>query len=89
MTCIDPSTGERRWKGGRYGHGQLLLAGDVLLVQTEEGEVVLLDPSPEGSRELARFTALSGKTWNPPALAGSRLVVRNDREAAVYELPSN
>jgi outer membrane protein assembly factor BamB len=89
MTCIDPTGGERRWKGGRYGHGQLLLAGDVLLVQTEEGEVVLLDPSPEGSRELARFTALSGKTWNPPALAGSRLVMRNDREAAVYELPSN
>jgi len=88
MTCIDPSTGERRWKGRRYGHGQLLLAGDVLLVQTEEGEVVLLDPSPEGSREVARFTALSGKTWNPPALAGSRLVVRNDREAAVYDLPS-
>jgi outer membrane protein assembly factor BamB len=88
MTCIDPTSGERRWKGGRYGHGQLLLAGDLLLVQTEEGEVVLLDPSPEASREVARFTALSGKTWNPPALAGSRLVVRNDREAAVYELPS-
>ena len=79
--------GERRWKGGRYGHGQLLLVGGLLLVQTEEGELVLVEPSPEAYRELTRFAALDGKTWNPPALAGSLLLVRNDREAAAYELP--
>jgi outer membrane protein assembly factor BamB len=87
LICLDPATGERKWRGGRYGHGQLLLVEDLLLVQTEEGEIVLLDPSPDGPREVARFEALSGKTWNPPALAGAFLVVRNDREAAVYELP--
>jgi outer membrane protein assembly factor BamB len=87
LTCLDPATGERRWKGGRYGHGQLLLVGGLLLVQTEEGEVVLVEPSPEAHRELTRFAALEGKTWNPPALAGALLVVRNDREAAAYELP--
>ena len=87
LTCLDPATGERRWKGGRHGHGQLLLVAGLLLVQTEEGELVLVDPSPEGYRELTRFPALDGKTWNPPALAGSLLLVRNDREAAAYELP--
>jgi outer membrane protein assembly factor BamB len=88
MTCLDPAGGERKWKGGRYGHGQILLVEELLLVQTEEGEIVLLEPSPEAPRELARFAALEGKTWNPPALAGTLLAVRNDREAAVYELPS-
>jgi outer membrane protein assembly factor BamB len=88
LTCIDPQTGERRWKAGRYGHGQLLLVAGLLVVQTEDGEVVLVDPSPEAHRELTRFAALSGKTWNPPALAGRRLLVRNDREAAAYELPA-
>jgi outer membrane protein assembly factor BamB len=87
LTCIDPASGERRWKDGRYGHGQLLLAGGLLIVQTEEGEVVLIEPSAAGLRELTRFQALDGKTWNPPALAGRLLVVRNDREAAAYELP--
>ena len=87
LTCLDPATGERRWKGGRHGHGQLLLVAGLLLVQTEEGELVLVDPSPEAYRELTRFPALDGKTWNPPALAGSLLLVRNDREAAAYELP--
>jgi outer membrane protein assembly factor BamB len=88
LTCIDPASGDRVWKDGRYGHGQLILAGGLLLVQTEEGEIVLIDPSPEGLRELTRFGALSGKTWNAPALAGSLLLVRNDQEAAAYELPT-
>jgi outer membrane protein assembly factor BamB len=87
LTCIDPATGERRWKEGRYGHGQLLLAGGLLIVQTEEGEIVLIEPTPDGLRELTRFQALEGKTWNPPALAGRLLLVRNDREAAAYLLP--
>jgi len=87
LTCLDPANGERRWKAGRHGHGQLLLVAGLLLVQTEEGELVLVEPSPEAYRELGRFPALDGKTWNPPALAGSTLLVRNDREAAAYELP--
>jgi outer membrane protein assembly factor BamB len=88
LTCIDPATGSRVWKDGRYGHGQMILAGGLLLVQTEEGEIVLIDPTPDGLRELTRFAALSDKTWNPPALAGALLVVRNDQEAAAYELPT-
>jgi outer membrane protein assembly factor BamB len=87
LTCLDPASGERRWKSGRHGHGQLLLVAGLLLVQTEEGELVLVEPSSDAYRELTRFSALDGKTWNPPALAGSLLLVRNDREAAAYELP--
>jgi outer membrane protein assembly factor BamB len=87
LTCLDPASGERRWKAGRYGHGQLVLVGDLLLVQTEEGEAVLVDPRPQEHRELARASLLDGKTWNPPALAGAHLLVRNDREVALYELP--
>ena len=60
---------------------------DLLLVTAESGEVILLEPNPQGSRELTRFSALQGKTWNPPALAGQYLLVRNDKEAACYRLP--
>lgn len=87
LTCIDLADGQRRWKAGRYGHGQVLLVGDVLLIQAESGEVVLVEATPDEHHELGRFSALEGKTWNYPALAGSLLLVRNDREAACYELP--
>ncbi len=85
--ALDPETGERLWKRGRYGHGQLILVGDLLLIMTEKGDVVLVEATPEEHRELARLDAFDSKTWNPPALSGRRLLVRNDREAACYELP--
>jgi outer membrane protein assembly factor BamB len=87
LVCLDPADGERRWKSGRYGHGQVLLIDGVLLVQTEDGEVVLVEPRPDALKELSKMTVFSGKTWNPPALAGRLLLVRTDTEAACYELP--
>jgi outer membrane protein assembly factor BamB len=87
LVCMDVTNGERRWRAGRYGHGQTLLVDDLLVVTTEDGEVVLVEATPEAHRELGRFTAFESKTWNPPALAGPYLLVRNDKEAALYELP--
>ena len=87
LVCLDPETGERCWKRGRYGHGQTLLVDDLLLVMAENGEVVLVRPNPDELVELGRFAALSGKTWNTTALAGDLLLVRNDAEAACYRLP--
>ncbi len=87
MACIDTKRGRRQWKQGRYGHGQILLVGDVLLIMTEAGEVVLLDPMPDEARELARFEVFTDKTWNPPTVAGRYVLVRNDREAVCLRLP--
>jgi outer membrane protein assembly factor BamB len=87
LTCVDLSTGRRKWKGGRYGHGQILCVDDLLLVTTEHGEIVLVEAVPDEHRELARFVVFDRKTWNPPALAGRFLLVRNDREAACFRLP--
>jgi outer membrane protein assembly factor BamB len=87
LTCIDLANGEAKWKGGRIGHGQVLLAGDVLLVTAENGDVLLMEASPEAVSELGRFSTLSGKMWNPPALAPPFLIVRTEREAACYRLP--
>lgn len=87
LACLDLADGSRRWKKGRYGHGQLLLVGDLLLVQSEKGDVVLVEPSPGDLNELGRIPALPGKTWSHLTLAGSVLLARNDRMAACYELP--
>ena len=88
LVCLDPKDGERRWKSGRYGHGQVLLVDDVLLVQAENGEVALVEPSPEKHVELGRFQAVDGRAWATPALAGDLLLVRGDVEAACYRLPT-
>ena len=89
LACMNLDNGKREWKSGRYGHGQILMVNDLLLVQAESGDFALVEISPEKTRELGRFPALSGKTWNSPALAGDLLLVRNDQEAACYRLPLN
>ena len=88
FACLDLKDGTVRWKDGRYGHGQGLLVGEHYLQMTERpGDIVLLRPTPDGANELARFHVFDDKTWNPIALSGDLLLVRNDREAACIRLP--
>lgn len=88
--CVDLKTGKRAWKGGRYGHGQVVLLAEqsLLLVLSEAGEAVLLATNPSRLEELGRFQAIEGKTWNHPVVVPGRLYVRNAQEMACYELPS-
>jgi outer membrane protein assembly factor BamB len=87
FACISADTGQLQWKDGRYGHGQAILVDGRLLVTSEAGDLVLIQPDPEELRPLSQVSVFSGKTWNPPALAGRYLFLRTDREAVCLELP--
>jgi hypothetical protein len=90
LASIDVGTGERKWKGGRYGEGQLLLLADqdILLVLSEEGELALVSATPDAFKEISsRFKAIEGKTWNHPVLVRDVLLVRNGEEMAAFRLP--
>lgn len=88
LECVEIDSGRKTWKRGKYGHGQVLLVDDLLLVQAEDGDVALVEASPQAYRELTRFHAIDGTCWNPPALSGRKLLVRSNEEAACYELPA-
>ena len=88
LTCLDPAKGERRWKSGAPGpRPAAARRPGCCWCRPRRASWCWSTRHPDAYRELARFAALDGKTWNPPALAGALLLVRNDREAAAYELP--
>src|SRR4051812_18212575 len=88
FSCIDAKTGERNWRKGRYGTGQVMLLADqgVLVVLSDKGKVVAVAAKPEAFEELGQFQAIEGKTWNHPAMVGNKLYVRNAQEMACYEV---
>jgi outer membrane protein assembly factor BamB len=88
LASLDLADGTRKWKGGRYGNGQLVLLPeqDLLLVVSEDGELALVRATPDTFTELARFKAIEGKTWNHPVLVRDVLLVRNGEEMAAFRL---
>jgi outer membrane protein assembly factor BamB len=86
LACVDAATGDLKWKGGRYGYGQIMLASGHLVVLTEDGQLGLVRATPERHHEIALFPVLDGKTWNHPAIAGGYLLVRNINEMAAFDL---
>jgi outer membrane protein assembly factor BamB len=86
LACVDAATGDQKWKGGRYGYGQLLLASGHLVVITETGDLVLVKATPSAHEEVARFSAIEGKTWNYPAISDGILLVRNTTEMAAFRI---
>ncbi|HZA33682.1 MAG TPA: PQQ-binding-like beta-propeller repeat protein [Vicinamibacterales bacterium] len=88
LSSIDLGDGARKWKGGRYGAGQMLLLADqdLLLITSEDGELALVGATPDRFTEVARMPALNGKTWNHPVLVRDLLLVRNGEEMVAFKL---
>jgi outer membrane protein assembly factor BamB len=91
LSAIDLADGKRKWKGGRYGGGQLVLLADqdLLLVLSDEGELALVSATPDEFKEVARFKAIEGKTWNHPVVVHDIVLVRNGEEMAAFRLTGN
>jgi outer membrane protein assembly factor BamB len=90
LVCLSAADGSRKWKGNRYGYGQILRSGDWIVVGAETGRLALVAAEPSKFNEAAIIDALPGsKNWNPLAIANGRAYLRNHFEMACFELPQS
>jgi outer membrane protein assembly factor BamB len=85
LKCVELATGKEVWAQPQFGPGGVVLADGVLLALSDRGELVLVDPSPAGYKELARTQAVTGKCWNHPVVSGGRIYARSTKEAVCLE----
>lgn len=83
--------GQVKWKTKRkpnFGRGGMILADNhLILVDDKTGDLVAARPDPAEYKEVARFKALSKpQIWAPLALAGTRLLVRDQRQLKCFDL---
>ncbi len=87
LECTDISDLSRKWKRrGRFGHGQMLLCGDKLLVHGERGTLSCVRATPDGYEELGSMETIDGVCWNTLCRYGEYLLVRSELEAACIRL---
>ena len=87
MVCLDPLTGRVQWKQPGFEKGGLVIVdGAIIALDGRSGACVMAEATPEGYRELGRFTPLGGQSWTAPIVAQGRLIVRNTQAIACFDL---
>lgn len=89
LECVNAATGKREWKRGRFGHGQILLVDDLILVMAEDGRFVVVHASPKRLNEVAERDVFVdvAKNWNPPSISRGRVFLRNHEEMVRIDFP--
>jgi outer membrane protein assembly factor BamB len=87
LRCIDMKTGKVHWSADDFGAGTATLAGGLLLIVRENGEAILAPATTKAFQPASRMQLLPGVIRSYPAIADSRLYVRNEHHLAAYEVP--
>jgi outer membrane protein assembly factor BamB len=86
LRAFDPRTKKIFWTQDDFGTGNLILAGDKLVIVKTDGELVLARASKDQYEELARSRVLDGTAQALPALSNGLLYVRDERVLKCLDL---
>jgi outer membrane protein assembly factor BamB len=86
LKCIELATGKELWSQEGFGPGSCLWVDGRLVVLSDAGDLVLVEATPAGYRELARTHALAGKCWSSLALSNGRLYARSTKEGVCLDV---
>lgn len=87
LRCVEFKTGKVRWNKDGLGCGCMMLADGNLILLSEHGDLLLVEPTPEAYREKARADRLlTGPCRAPLALSDGRLYARGSKKLICWNL---
>ncbi len=86
IKCIELKTGKEIWSEDGFGQGGTIVVGDNILIQGDQGQLVLIKATPEKYTELARAQILSGDCWNNPSVANGYVLSRSKSQIVCLDL---
>jgi outer membrane protein assembly factor BamB len=97
--CLRAKTGERVWETqavtkekARWASGLIVRHGDRLFINNDRGDLIIVNPSPDGYQEISRTSLIKPTSppgnrrelvnvnWSHPAYANKHIYARNDEE---------
>ena len=102
LRCLDVRTGDRVWESSdavvpnRWATAHMVRNGGRIWMFNEHGELIISELSPDGYKEMARFTitrpethmpyVYGGNMWTVPAIANGRLYIRDLDTLYAYDI---
>ena len=86
MKCVELATGKVMWKQPGFGQGNVILVGDRLVALAEDGNLVIVEATPDAYKEIARTRVFTDKCWTTPAFSDGRIFVRSISEGACFDV---
>lgn len=88
LVCLDWKTGEVKWNAPDTKMGVVVAADGMLYIYTQDGTMILVQPSPDGYKPAGQFTISAGTNehWAHPTIANGRLYVRHGDTLLVYDV---
>ncbi len=79
LKCLEFETGKVKWTQAKLGAGALMAADGKLIIQTDPGELIIAEATPESFKPISRAQVLGGKNWTTPVLANGKIYCRNSK----------
>jgi outer membrane protein assembly factor BamB len=94
LECVEFATGKIKWEERSVAPGSLCYADGLLFLHGENGEVALVEASPDGYHEKGRFTPAEQpakangmeKAWAYPVASNGRLYIRDHESLWCYNV---
>ncbi len=86
LKCVDATTGAEKWKARGYAKGTLIIADGQLIVLGEQGNLGLVEATPEHFNERANAQVMNARCWTAPSMADGIVYLRDETEIVAVDL---